>query len=196
MKFAVTDLFLVGTGLDLLGGMLLAKGLLVAMPVLAIRSGTFWGGNPTVAVGAIEDRADALAGLVILGLGFTLQASGYVATLAAEPKVPASTSRALMALALVAITVTAAAVAWRSAREGMIRRDLLMLARLKVKDNTSRPELRDLPDLNDLALYGRAWRGRQTTLDGPRDEMDLDDVRLIFGAVETASDPDEKPADA
>jgi len=74
MKFAVTDLFLVGTALDLLGGFLIAKGLLVSTPVLVLRSGNFWGGNPTVPVGAVEDRIDAKAGLLILAVGFTLQA--------------------------------------------------------------------------------------------------------------------------
>jgi hypothetical protein len=187
VKFAVTDLFVVGTALDLVGGALIAKGLLVSTPVLALRAGTYWGGNPNVAVGAIEDRTDAQVGLLILGLGFILQAAGYIATLAAEPKVPASGSRAFTALGLVAVAVAVSALAWRFARLQMIRRALMKLARLDTND-MSPPRVRDLPDLKELAIYGRAWKGRQTALDGPREEMDRDDVRLIFGDIETCSE--------
>lgn len=190
MKFAVTDLFLVGTALDLVGGVLIAKGLVVSMPVLAVRSGTFWGGNPTVAVGAVEDRVDAQAGLLILGLGFAFQAAGYVATLATEPRASGSGARALTALGLAAVGAAVSGTAWWVVRSKMIRRNLILLARLDVKDNTSPPALRDLPDLNDLAMYGRAWKGRKLTVE-PRNEIDRDEVRLIFGGLETAvKDPE------
>jgi hypothetical protein len=188
MKFAVTDLFLVGTALDLLGGFLIAKGLLVSTPVLVLRSGNFWGGNPTVPVGAVEDRIDAKAGLLILAVGFTLQAAGYIATLAAKPVVRRSGDRAFTALGLATVAVVISLLAWRLARPRLIRRDLIRLARWDVKALGDTPRLRGLPDLKELAEYGRAWKGRQTTLDGPREEMDLDDVRLIFGDVQTGSE--------
>jgi hypothetical protein len=190
MKFAVADLFLVGTVLDLLGGVLIAKGLLVSLRVLAARSATFWSSNPHVAVGAVEDRVDASAGLLTLAVGFTLQAAGYVATLAAEPRVAASGARAFTALGLAVIVAAVSVAAWWAARPRMIRRNLILLARLDVKDSASRPLLRDLPDLNDLATYGRAWKGRQSKMtEGPRDEIDRDEVRLIFGDVETQAKP-------
>jgi hypothetical protein len=120
-----------------------------------------------------------------------LQAAGYVATLAAEPQVPGSASRALTAVGLVAVAVALSLLVWRIARPRLIRRALMKLARVNVQANTEPGSIRDLPDLNELATYGRAWKGRKTTLDGPRDEMDREDVRLIFGDVYTSSESND-----
>ena len=190
MKFAVTDLFVVGTALDLVGGFLIAKGLLVSMPVLLLRSDTFWGGNPNVAVGAVEDRIDAQAGLLILGFGFILQAAGYVATLASEPVLHSSGDRAWTAVVLAVLTAALSFLAWHLARPRLVRRALLRLACIKTEDSGTTTML-DLPNLGRLAAYGRAWKGRQTKLTGSRQEQDADDVRLIFGSVETNSEDAE-----
>jgi hypothetical protein len=190
MKFAVADLFLVGTALDLVGGVLIAKGLLISLDVLAVRAASFWGGNPAVAVGAVEDRVDARFGLSTLAVGFTLQATGYFVALATESVIPASLERAFTALALAAFAVVVAVIAWRLARPRMIRRDLVWLARLQIKDVRQGPSLRELPDIGELASYGRAWRGPRSQLTGSRAEIDRDDVRHIFGEIETQSDDD------
>lgn len=49
---------------------------------------------------AVEDRIDAKIGPGTLGLGYVLQAGGYLVTLAGAPKPQASTERALMDSAL------------------------------------------------------------------------------------------------
>jgi hypothetical protein len=188
MKLAVADLFLVGTALDLVGGVLIAKGLLISLDVLAVRATTFWGGNPTVAVGAVEDRVDARFGLSTLAIGFTLQGTGYFVSLAAEPPISASLARALTAFGLAAFATVTVVIAWRLVRPRMIHRDLVLLARLEIKDVSQGPSQRQLPELGALAAYGRAWKGPRSRLNGLQAEIDRDDVRLIFGDVETRSE--------
>jgi hypothetical protein len=187
VKFAVADLFLVGTALDLVGGVLIAKGLLISLPVLAARAATLFGGNPAVAVGAVEDRVDARFGLFTLGAGFVLQASGYFVTLTDEPIIGGSTARALTALGMALTAIVVVLIAWRVARDRMIRRDLIHLACLEKKGG---PTVHSLPDLAKLAAYGRAWKGPQSKGDGERAEIDRDDVRLIFGDVQTRRPPE------
>jgi hypothetical protein len=78
----VADLFVVGLALDLAGAFLLSRGLLAAYPTLTRRAGTYWNGNPHVAVGLAEDRIDGRFGVTYLALGFGLQVVGYVLDLA------------------------------------------------------------------------------------------------------------------
>jgi hypothetical protein len=81
----VADLFVVGLALDLAGAFLLSRGLLAAYPTLTRRAGTYWNGNPHVAVGLAEDRIDGRFGVTYLALGFGLQVVGYVLDLAFNP---------------------------------------------------------------------------------------------------------------
>jgi hypothetical protein len=178
--FALADLFLVGTALDLVGGVLIAKGLLVSLRTLGVRATTFWGGNPTVAVGAVEDRVDAQFGLLALAFGFVLQALGYFVTLLSEPTANASGGRAFTALGLAVAAALAVLFAWSRLRIGMIRRSLVMLA---CWERTARKStLTDAPSLPALAGYGRAW------IPGPDEESDEEAVARVFGSLDTRSE--------
>jgi hypothetical protein len=107
---------------------------------------------------AVEDRIDAKIGLGTLGLGFVLQAGGYLVTLAGAPKPQASTERALIGFALAALAAVVAVLAWRFARRRMISRDLVTLARWESK-SWSGGSMLDQPDRKTLAWYGRPWLG-------------------------------------
>jgi hypothetical protein len=186
--FSLPDLFLVGTALDLVGGYLIACGLLIRLPVLAVRAGTFWGGNPTVAIGAVEDRANAITGLLTLSLGFTLQATGYLVEIGWSSSAGVSVGRAVTG-AVVSIVIAAVALQFaRMVRERLVRRDLLTLARLDVNDVRGTPKIADHPELKTLASYARAWRGAQP------EETDEEAVSRVFGAVETRVAPTEGTA--
>ena len=50
---------------------------------------------------------------------------------------------------------------------------------MEIKDLRQGPSLRELPELGELASYGRALRGPRSQLTGLRAEIDRDDVRLI-----------------
>jgi hypothetical protein len=174
--FSVTDLFIVGTALDLVGGYLVARGLVVSLPVVYVRSRSLLGGNSTVATGAVEDRVDATFGLLTLGLGFTLQASGYFLVLDGQ-RASHSLDRALIGLALAVAVGTLAVLIWRRLRESLIRANLIQLARYGSADGQVEPG--GLPDELWLAGYGRAWKG------GQAGESDAATVARIFGDIKT-----------
>jgi hypothetical protein len=78
---SLTDLFLVGLALDVSGAALLAKGLLISMPMIAEVSATKWGGNQEVSADRCRNRVDAEYGITFLLAGFVLQAVGYLLAL-------------------------------------------------------------------------------------------------------------------
>jgi hypothetical protein len=110
--FSITDLFVVGLALDITGAYLLAVGLLVSSRTIALLSGQFWDYHPGDAINRVENRIDAEFGVVALGLGFLLQAMGYVVVLLGAD---ASTGLAegLIGLALGVVAAGAVLLAWR-----------------------------------------------------------------------------------
>ncbi|MBS1894852.1 MAG: hypothetical protein JST59_26430 [Actinobacteria bacterium] len=79
---SLTDLFLVGLALDISGAALLAKGLLISVPMIAEVSATKWDGNQEVSADRCRNRVDAEYGITFLLAGFVLQAFGYLLALA------------------------------------------------------------------------------------------------------------------
>lgn len=75
--FGVEDLFVAGIGFDVVGAWLLARGLVASPGDLALRTASFWGGNPIATASQIEDRVRGQAGVRLLVLGFLLQAVAY-----------------------------------------------------------------------------------------------------------------------
>jgi hypothetical protein len=78
----VQDFFTAGLGCDIGGAYLLAKGLLLGAPDLTRLSGSFYDTNKYAAVSMARDKIDAMSGLAALGVGFLLQAIGYIDGLA------------------------------------------------------------------------------------------------------------------
>src|ERR1700675_2125661 len=76
--FSSTDLFAVGSGLDIAGGYLLARGLIASPGAIMRRSlanGRFF--SPSEIASQLSDKVDATVGLISLGCGFATQAVAY-----------------------------------------------------------------------------------------------------------------------
>src|SRR5271157_4778392 len=76
-RFDDQDFFLAGLSVDLLGGCLLARGLLSRRQHVVRRAMHFPTLNHPAIVADVRDGSDALFGLVCLLAGFTIQAVGY-----------------------------------------------------------------------------------------------------------------------
>lgn len=177
---SLSDLFVVGVGFDLAGAWLVAKGLLVKESVLAQRAGQFWGGNPGITVGAVEDRVDAKFGVGFLLFGFSLQALGYVVGLGVDLAAEESWMRAVIAAGLLFLFVGLALAVRGLARERFIRKALIEVAHWKVVHATKEPERMGRPFIKRLVSLGEAWsRDRSST------ETDEKFVARVFGVRET-----------
>jgi hypothetical protein len=137
--FSLTDLFILGLGLDLAGAVLIARGLLIS-PAAIARLNT-WGGLES---GSTVDRArnwvDAFFGVVYLGLGFACQAAGYFAELGGStPK--GGGCRALWAALTLAITLVLALLLWWASKERGLKRLLIAVARNKPGASESETEI-------------------------------------------------------
>ena len=73
---SLTDLFLVGLGLDITGALLLAKGLLISPASISSIAVSRVGGNPETARDRCSSRVDAEFGVIYLAGGFALQVVG------------------------------------------------------------------------------------------------------------------------
>jgi hypothetical protein len=78
MNLTLTDLFVVGLGVELVGAWLIARGLLA--PLWVVKSFGTWGGiGAANVVDRARNRVDALFGVVFLAAGFLAQLAGYLA---------------------------------------------------------------------------------------------------------------------
>jgi hypothetical protein len=123
--FLLNDLFLVGLAMDMTGGWLLGRGLLVSPIDLARRAGSFAGENPYAVVSAANDKVDGYFGLGALGGGFLLQAIGYVFLIGRGGANETGWCRAVVALALGVLAGAAVLAAWRYFRHRLLLRTLL-----------------------------------------------------------------------
>lgn len=121
MQLAVTDLFVVGLGFDLVGGWLLARGLITSPALIIAQGSSYWGTNYAANLAAAEDRIDARFGIGSLLLGFALQALGYVLDLAKDDGAVSSWCRAWTAIALLATVVVVVFLTWRVTRRRRLR---------------------------------------------------------------------------
>jgi hypothetical protein len=81
----VQDLFAAGIGFDFGGAYLLGRGLIMSPRKLTLISGSYYGSNSYLGVSVAHDRLDAISGVGALLMGFALQLSGYLITLATTP---------------------------------------------------------------------------------------------------------------
>jgi hypothetical protein len=107
---SLTDLFLVGLGLDISGAILLAKGLLLSPRELAMLN-TMYGSGEGVHRDRCRNRALGEFGVSFLTAGFSLQAVGYTLEIGGHPSTT-GTNRLLVALAMTGAVVATAWIAW------------------------------------------------------------------------------------
>lgn len=154
MELAVTDLFVVGLGLDLVGGWLLARGLIARPGVIVHRHTSYWGSDAPGAYAAAEDRVDGVFGVGSLMLGFLLQAVGYVLDLARGESGTHSESRALTALVLLVIVVALTLGVWRRVRAHRVRTLLIEMSHWTSASAAQPPIRHDKADPSLLVIWG------------------------------------------
>lgn len=152
MRFTVTDLFVVGVGLDMSGAYLVARGLLIPFPQLKI-FGQYGGQGAADVVDRAKNRVDAQFGIGLLLAGFLFQFAGYAFELNGE--VPHSGSARLVgALVLLVLAIGISLGAWRLARHPLFMRTLVNTA-MAPSVLTQPGKEETLNDkINNLASYG------------------------------------------
>jgi hypothetical protein len=129
---SLTDLFLIGLALDLVGAVALARGLLASPQLIVLRSR--YGAilvdvpiNTPQVIAEVEDRLAARAGIVSLALGFGLQAVGYLLSVAGVESATSGT-RAVVAAGLAGLAAAGAVGLIRRTRPALLRRGLVAVA--------------------------------------------------------------------
>ncbi len=140
---SVEDLFTVGVGFDLFGGVYLGRGLLAKPDVIVARSGSYVGHSPPAMGGLIESRADGEIGLGSILAGFALQAGGYIALLGGT-KIETGTSRALFGVGLLVLAIGILAVCALPLRRWRIRSLAVNVARVGFGGERVDPAARQL----------------------------------------------------
>jgi hypothetical protein len=106
-RLSLSDLFLVGLALDIAGGILLARGLLLTPRELAMLN-TWYGSGEGVHRDRCRNRVLGEFGVAYLTAGFVSQAIGYALQISGHP----SRTGADRLLAAVAMAGVAVAIAW------------------------------------------------------------------------------------
>jgi hypothetical protein len=118
---SVDDAFTTGVAFDLLGGFLLARGLLADPRDMAHRASTLVGYNGAIIDREVRARTDGEVGLAMLVFGFLLQFGGYTALIWGAT-VETDTTRALVALVLATALALVAYVALTPVRARRVRK--------------------------------------------------------------------------
>jgi hypothetical protein len=149
--FALEDLFALGLGCDIAGGILLARGLLSTPETIARRATSFYGVSPPTAVAMAQDNVDSRVGLGALLLGFLLQAAGYALQVSRDRSpTDGSTADAVAVLALVVLGCAVVIGSWRLYRTKWIKGLLVRTARC---DPATR-QMADRPSAERLRAFG------------------------------------------
>jgi hypothetical protein len=104
---SLTDLFLVGLALDIVGAVLLARGLLLSPEQILRLSTTAWDYNAYLLEDRCKSRTAAEFGIAYLAGGFAFQAIGYGAEVAGVES--ASSPCRLIAAVILSLAMAAAA---------------------------------------------------------------------------------------
>jgi hypothetical protein len=127
-----TDIFAFGIGLDIGGGYLIARGLLVAASDILRRSlNDEHYFIPEETASLIADRVDAQIGLVALLFGFAVQAAGYgfsAASVGGVLTAHSAWARAGAVCGASLIAVSLVIVAWKRVRWRFVRRLIIAVA--------------------------------------------------------------------
>lgn len=134
--WSLTDLFLVGLALDVVGAVILAKGLLADPKTIYQLSATYVGSNTTAAVDRIEARVASEFGLSYLAGGFIFQVVGYGAEVGGV-KTATGESRLLVAMALAVGAACLATGVWLASHK---RRAICLGRRVQSEAEAARAE--------------------------------------------------------
>jgi hypothetical protein len=150
--FSIEDVFALGIGFDIAGAYLVARGLLVPVPVMQRRATAFIGGNVMDFATQVRDRIDGEVGLWALFAGFVIQAAAYV-TVAGGAEV----STGGLGHVVVAVTATVApalviALCVRLFRPRRLRQMCVEAARYPTEGGPRS----ELPFANRLMYFGKA----------------------------------------
>jgi hypothetical protein len=137
----LSDLFFVGLALDITGGVLLAKGLLLTPRELAMLN-TMYGAGIGVHRDRCRNRVLGEFGVAYLTTGFVLQAVGYALQISGHPSEPGG-GRLLTALGMAAVAVV---VAWAAFTLLHGRRTDALLARADEAHPAVAKEIEEMPD--------------------------------------------------
>jgi hypothetical protein len=179
-QLSILDLFIAGLGVEVFGGYLVAKGLLLSSSALKV-FGTNAGIGIADVVDRVKSRVDAKFGMTFLIVGFVLQLIGYFLQLDGDQSVHGQ--RLLVsAIALFAIAVGAAYVFWRSLRDRLFKRGLVAVAAAPLLIGEHAVEESHEKRVEWLALYGKAAQWAALPY-----ESDETYVRRVFGKRVTDS---------
>ena len=172
------NLVVVGIGLDIAAGYLLARGLVVSAAEISARNSSLPAAQAASAVAQASDRADAQAGLVILLTGFTAQLVGLLLQNGGEGRPGFNVAVAL------GLGVAAGALALATTLLTRNRRIKKLLVKVASVDPVSRVHFRDGPDLDRLAAFGVALGERLQV--APQHELPAAYAARVFG-IRTSS---------
>jgi len=149
---SLSDLFVVGIGLDIAGAFLLTKGLLLGDEQILGKAGAYYGANPHQVVASVDDRIAGVVGVTALVLGFVFQLAGYFANSSISSSATStSLGRGIVTVAIAVAAIAVVAIAHRIVRPHLRRRQLVSLAKYDTQARRA-----DRPFGFNLVAYGQA----------------------------------------
>jgi hypothetical protein len=169
--FGLPDVFVAGLSLDIVGAVLVARGLLASPHELALRTASFWGGNPTTTAAQIEDRVRGLIGVGALVIGFSLQAAGYALDVLLEAPAEGNAAGLVAAAFLPGLGVTAFTIAVSPRWAHRLAVDV-------ARYDMSARHMRELPILETLVDLANTFGHVRWP-----DESEIEFVHRVFGVT-------------
>lgn len=172
---SITDFFVVGIGLDIVGAWLVARGLLLPPPALKT-FGTHAGIGAADVVDRARNRVDAQFGVGLLLLGFAIQLVGYLLILGGTQSGHGA-GHLSAGTAVLVLSMLTAYLAWYLLHQRLLKRTLVRIAgaplRIAGEELTQERE----ENIASLARYAKAagWQRRPH-------EHDETHVKRVFGA--------------
>lgn len=176
---SLDDLFVVGLGLEIAGACILGRGLINSPQDMMRLSGTYYTANPASQVRQAQDRVDGLFGLCALVAGFGVQVVGYALLLGAGSDPHPSLGRALVAVALAALSAAAIFATWLATRWRLLRGGLVKLAHFDLDKGEQ-----EAPDGRRLHAYGILLGKHKRD-----DESDADYAQRIWNVERVVEHP-------
>lgn len=160
MQLTITDLFVVGLGVELVGAWLVARGLLLS-PSMLKSFGTWAGIGPADVVDRARNRIDARFGIFFLMAGFAVQLLGYL--LEIDNHQPEQGPRRLYgALTLLIGSMLIAFLGWSCSHKRLLKRSLVRIAMAPLRTGSVEIAQDHRENVKWLASYGKAagWQAR------------------------------------